>query len=137
MELLTVEQTLNLIFDRTDAVGVLWNFYIIVTLGVLGFMAKAASGARALRMSRLVAFGFLLFALSNLAGMYQFLEERGALIAMLKQLDYLPESYELIKGALFEWSYWIYVPFHLVMDLAILFVILWLGKRGATTPHDV
>ena len=130
MDLLTVEETLNLIFDRTDAVRVLWNFYIVVTLGVLGFMGKAGSGKNAIRISRLVAFGFLLFALSNLGAMLQTQRERQGLVAVLEQFD-LPDSYGMLEQAVFVWPPWSVVTFHLAMDLVVILCVWWLGRRRA------
>ncbi len=132
---LTVQETLSLIFDRTDAVRVLWNFYIVVALGALGFMAKAGSGRNALRVRRLTAVGFLLFALSNVGAMHQTQLERRGLVAVLNQFD-LPDQYQMLEEAVFVWPPWSVVTFHFLMSLVVVLCILWLGKRDAVHDGD-
>ncbi len=128
--LLTVEETLSLIFDRTNAVRELWNFYIAVTLGILGVIGTVGSvkGGRWIRS--LMVVGFLLFALSNLSAMRQTQSEREGLIHVLKQST-LPPSYEmLVEKAGFVWPSWKVIGFHSVMDLVVSAIILCAGRRG-------
>ena len=128
-ELLTVEQTLRLVFGRTDAFRVLWNIYIVVTLGVIGFIANVGTKPSGRMVSWLAAAGFLVFALSNMAALLQTQTERRGLVEVLDSLN-PPGQYGTLRSAVGGLRSWVIPAFHLLMDAGVVTCILLLGRRG-------
>ena len=122
-----LEKVLDFIFSRTDAVRVLWNLFILVSLGTLGFVAKAEPGDAKRRLSKLVALGFAVFALSNLLALFQTQAEREGFVEIARGLGL--DEYAHLDRALWFVPQWLLVVFHSAMDVGIITAILWLGRK--------
>ena len=64
--------------DRSNAMETFWNFYLVVALGVLGFVVTAkAEGGKQFR-AVILSLGFGLFAITNAGGLWQAAGQRNS-----------------------------------------------------------
>ena len=136
---LDAKDLLPLAFERSAAVQTFWNFYIVVTLGLLGFLASAAKACSRRPVQAALTFTFVAFTLSNLA----------ALLAVNRQLEQVAvaadaklsdggQLHGLKDGRLLHPSpLWAIAGFHLLGD-ALMVAVIWLLPLflGADAPAD-
>ena len=67
---------LDLYCNRSDAMQTFWNFYLLVALGVLGFVVTAKAGERTTLGAAILSLGFALFAFTNAGGLLQAVKQR-------------------------------------------------------------
>jgi hypothetical protein len=74
-----LKDILPILFERSNAMQTYWNFYIVVTLGIMGFFSTARSIANLIIVRLLFTVGFLGFAVVNLEGILWVVAQRQAL----------------------------------------------------------
>jgi hypothetical protein len=70
---------LTLVFERSAAVQTFWNFYIVVTLGLLGFLASAQTACARSPVQAVLTVVFVGFAVSNLLALLEVNRQLSAL----------------------------------------------------------
>ena len=116
MELQTKE-ILSAIFDRVDAVNTYWNFYIVVSLGLLGIMASAKPFTEKVNTKIILTSGFFVFALSNGWAIWDDNNLRHELIELL------PDKYESLACEARPLPTFLLILFHGTIDLVVILSI--------------
>ncbi len=79
-----LKETLTLFFERANSSQTLWNLDIAVTLGLLAFLATVKPRSRAIKISYLLAAGYIIFALSNLGALLRTFDQQRVLGAAVE-----------------------------------------------------
>ncbi len=132
---LSLNETLTLYFHRYDEIHALWNLYITVSLGVVGFSVSGKAFARSRSIKLVVSVAFVLFALSNLqalAGAFGAQDAlRQILASKIGKLSSDRALYEAFLGTLPTSPTSALAVFHLVLDAGVL-VTMWFAGKGAS-----
>jgi len=98
--------------QQNQSVMIFWNVYIVVTLGILGFVVQR--GASLTRNERLLLVSaFVVFSLSNLIPLYQ---AQHALVQIYSQLK--------VKNIFSENSVCPAVITHVIFDIVVIIVLM-------------
>ena len=129
MELQTKE-ILSAIFDRVDAVNTYWNFYIVVSLGLLGIMASAKPFTEKITTKILLTSGFFVFALSNGWAIWDDNKLRYELIKLL------PATYDSLACEAKPLPTFLLILFHGTIDFVVILSI-WLVPWKDLDGHNI
>jgi len=119
----------GLVLQDGDAVRSYWNFWIGLSVGLLGLLAGMKDKDLAHRLRPVVLTGFILFAGSNLWALYKTQEERLALQALALGLA-RPGNEHSVAMALSVSRPFQYVPVHLLSDIFVCVGIVRLTRRA-------
>ena len=111
---------LSFAIDRASAINVLWNLWLGVATGVVGFMVSGKEFTQGIVLRAFVSVAFGLFAYSNLNAILRLGNLREALLQAIP-LD-LPNRAAIIEG-LSPAEPVEYITFHVVIDVVVLGVI--------------
>lgn len=124
---LSLQQTLEFVFARADAMQTFWNLYIVVVTAILGFLGSSKLAWRTHIVPTVLTIGFLLFAASNFWALDSARRQREGLIAHAETQLVPNEGADLgrVLGAVAPPSESLLRLFHAALDLAVLAAI-WL-----------
>jgi hypothetical protein len=121
-----IKDFLPIIFERSNAAQSLWNFYVVVALGIAGFIASAPKKVVTARIRLLVVAAFAAFVVLNLPALIAVTRERLVLIAAidaaLAKSPLLPMREVIDTSVLPIWGV---LAVHGVADIAVL-IGIWL-----------
>ena len=130
--LLDLNNTLNLLFQAGAATQTYWNLYIVVAVGVVGFIAASPSAGRQRRNKVLFTAAFLVFAFSNLMAMNQVHSQWDALadiVALnLTPAQDIPNEFKVLERTIKPLPFSLVMAFHLGYTTLISLAI-WLIPR--------
>ncbi len=132
---------LQLVFERFAASQTLWNLYITVVLGMVGFAAAAAQALAPRWIRAVVACAFLAFALVNLRTLAAVHDQRTHLIA-LAEARAEPADGAAVAAVIASAQppeTWQLTSFHLAIDVAVV-ALIWAipayRRAGAETAAN-
>lgn len=83
--MLELKDILTLVFQRTDAMQIHWNVFIVVSLGVVGFIASNSFAPDRRKLIKIITiFAFVIFAASNFGEFNKVRAERRELVSLLR-----------------------------------------------------
>jgi len=124
---------LPILFERSNAVGTLWNIQIVIILGLIGFLAAAGPriDKRFLKLALMI--GFIVASAFNLTALVEVTEQRHALVEFFRTTK--PPVLATPSG----WIDPLYVPslysvaiLHVIVDLLTVFFIWFYPSRAVT-----
>ncbi|MEO1092840.1 MAG: hypothetical protein AAFX81_19635 [Pseudomonadota bacterium] len=134
---LSTAELLVMIFERFSASQTLWNLYITVVLGVIGFVAAVPNALTTWWIRTVVTLGFLAFALVNLNAIGNVQAQRAQLLPTAIERA-APADAQMVQAVVD-----VSAPptrmelrvFHLGIDAAVVFLIWFVpyarvGDRG-------
>lgn len=110
-------EELKILYERAGALNAYWNLYIGVALGCLGILASGKEFTKRREIKILISVAFVLFALSNLAALYDCNEQRQALMALVEP------KFRLAAKAAAPPPGYILILFHSALDLFVVLTI--------------
>lgn len=123
---MSLQDLLPIIFERFGAFQTLWNLYIVIVLGVIGFIVSAKIAMSSKIVRTVLIIGFIAFALVNLRALSSVHKQRIILIDLASKRA-VSENNPSVK-ALVEagrpdeaWKVW---AFHLAAD-GVLVLLIW------------
>ncbi|MEM7247895.1 MAG: DUF1353 domain-containing protein [Acidobacteriota bacterium] len=131
---MSIQDYLELGFDRFHGFQLLWSFFITVAVGVVGYVGATATASSIGTVRLLIGLGFLAFAGVNLWALDSVREQRELLAdAALAAIERTEEGGELQDAASLKAivssgrpsSRWALLGFHLVADVLVL-AMIWL-----------
>jgi hypothetical protein len=81
-----LKDLLPIIFERSNAMQRFWNFLIVVTFGLLGFVTTARATAGHTSVKVMLTIGYVVFAAVNLDALLFVTQQRTILVAALPKL---------------------------------------------------
>jgi len=122
---MTLPDLVPIIFERFSAFQTIWNLYIAMVLGVIGFIASAQQAMRSRIIRIVLTVSFLAFATVNSRALDSLHTQRTMLIDLASTLA--KENNETAMHAILEKGRpdkkWKMLTFHLAADGAIVFLI--------------
>ena len=133
---LTFEQAFGFLVERFGATQTFWNIYIVVSLGLLGFVAGSKAVLASHWIRRLAIVGFTLFAISNWGAMEDVRTQREALIAVARtQLQAShTEEYRNLLAEMRPPTQVAFGVFHAVIDVIVLLALWRIPPREEKIP---
>ena len=127
MNPLSLQETLNFVFARADAMLTYWNLYIVVVTAILGFLGSSKLAWRTHAVPTVLTIAFVLFAASNFWALDSARRQREGLIAHAETQLAGNEGadLQLVLEAVAPPSESLLRSFHAALDLAVLAAI-WL-----------
>jgi hypothetical protein len=124
---------LPILFERSNAVGTLWNMEIVIILGLIAFLAAAGTRINQPLLKFAITFGLLIAVGFNLTALIEVTEQRHALVDFFRTIN--PPVLAVPSG----WIDPLYVPsllrltiLHVIVDALTIFFI-WSYPQRATT----
>jgi hypothetical protein len=77
---------LPILFERSNAVGTLWNMQIVIILGLIAFLAAAGTRINQPFLKLALTVGFLIAAGFNLTALIEVTEQRHALVDFFRTI---------------------------------------------------
>ncbi len=136
MNPLGLQETLEFVFVRADAMQGFWNLYIVVVTAILGFLGSSKLAWRTHIVPAVLTIGFLLFAASNFWALNSARRQREGLIAHAQSQLAQNERADLgrVLEAVAPPSESLLRSFHGALDLAVLAAI-WLIPYARRTSN--
>ena len=129
-----VNNLLDQVFRRWEALLAAWNFYLVVAFVLLGLFILSKSARTERKVFRLLAVGWMFFAWTHLLGILYMVKQWTAVAGMLKEAIAAQEGgtefvSRLAGAGIVEApnAVWI-IPFHLLLDAFVLFG-MWVLSR--------
>src|SRR4051794_13711061 len=110
-------ELLKLLYERAGALNVLWNLYIVVALGGIGFLASGRRFAQQARIKLVLTVGFVVFALSNLNAILYVNHGRQELLKLIHS------PYLLAANPAVGPPDWLFISFHLALDTLVVLCV--------------
>jgi hypothetical protein len=122
---------LPILFERSNAVGTLWNIEIVVILGLIGFLAAAGPRMNKPFLKLALTAGFVIAAGFNLAALIEVTEQRQALVDFFRTIK--PPVLATPSGwidPLFVPSLWWVAILHVIVDALMIGFVWWYPQRA-------
>jgi hypothetical protein len=131
-------ELLSEVFRRSDVLLAAWAVHTLVAVGVLALVLGVPAVRDDRRARRLLAAAFAFLAVTNLEGMHWVLKQWAAATAALKaspEFAGADESARAAMGEVIEAPHLLWVvPFHLIVDAFVLWVVLRPGRPSSNPP---
>jgi len=127
------EDILAFAIDRASAINTYWNLFIGVATTLVGIMASGKEFTCSPKLKKFLSTAFIVFAASNLLAILRLGALRETLLRMLPQN--VTEGPDLIKY-LSPAPPFVYICFHIVLDLLVLAAIWHVNWREASKNVD-
>lgn len=120
-----LKDVLPLLYERFGAFQTLWNLYITIALGVLGFVATAEKASKSKIIRVILIIVFLVFALINLETLVRIREQRSILAELALELadKQNPLEVRLAEASGASGTINFLRSFHLVLDLFVVSLV--------------
>jgi hypothetical protein len=121
---------LPILFERSIATDMLWNFEIVVILGLIVFLAAAGSRLSSWQMRMSVLAGFLAMAGFNIIALARVTEQRVILTALIRKVQDADVLDSLLAGSgplapLHVPPLWLVIGVHAFADVLMCALIWW------------
>jgi len=122
-----LKEAISLHKDQTDRSDRLWNYYIIVTLGVLGFVLSGNAASRLPGVRYVLLGGYILFFTVNLWALWTTQKTlallNSGIAETLKNREDSREEFNEALLSLKRAESWQMAPFHLLLDISVSIII--------------
>lgn len=118
-----VQDAMSFLFQRADAMLTFWNFYIVVSTAILGFLSAAKAEWLSNLLCFLLTVAFVLFATGNLSALVQVQEQWDALFNLVPKLEGYKNSFGPLVNSAQPLGKSVLIMFHLFLDLTVVSLI--------------
>ncbi|PZD70458.1 hypothetical protein C1752_12029 [Acaryochloris thomasi RCC1774] len=110
---------LPLLYERFGAFQALWNLYITLAIGILGFVTAAQKATRPVAIRVILIVAFLVFAIINLTTLNRVLSERRILEELAESLAKPGLEMDLVEVSRVSGEVTYLNIYHSILDLVV------------------